>query len=394
MRITIGKPARGEKFFQRPEIRAKLKEAILDGSNILISAPRRVGKTSILLDLYDNPIDDYIIVYVDTEALDNEEDFFRRLLEELFDLDLLEKYNHINRKTLEKLSDFANRIKKVNIPVVGGLELADQKEETSYDKLVQFLSTTKLDENRILILVDEFPVTIENIHRTQGIDATKKFLQLNRTIRLNPKFNEKIQFIYTGSIGLVNVLRRFGVTEDINDLYEFFIDQLTQEDGVKFLDTILKEYGIRLSEKVLAYTIATIEWRIPFYIQSFAREIRNLHEVEKEKVLDESFIDQGLENVIDNVNIYLDHYRSRLKRTFTEDQLKFVFKVLNEISNKDNIDPSHLPEIAAEFNVLKDYEYIISTLEYDGYINNQNEDSLYRFNSPIMKLWWTKYGNK
>lgn len=75
MRITIGKPARGEKFFQRPEIRSKLKEAILDGSNILISAPRRVGKTSILMDLYDNPIDDYIIVYVDTEALDNEEDF-------------------------------------------------------------------------------------------------------------------------------------------------------------------------------------------------------------------------------------------------------------------------------------------------------------------------------
>lgn len=309
-------------------------------------------------------------------------------------MDLLEKYNHINRRTLEKLSDFANRIKKVNIPVVGGLELADQKEETSYDKLVQFLSTTKLDENRILILVDEFPVTIENIHRTQGIDATKKFLQLNRTIRLNPKFNEKIQFIYTGSIGLVNVLRRFGVTEDINDLYEFFIDQLTKEDGIKFLDTILKEYGIQLSAKVLAYTIETIEWRIPFYIQSFAREIRNLHEMEKEKVLDESFIDQGLENVIDNVNIYLDHYRSRLKRTFTEDQLKFVFKVLNEISNKDNIDPSHLPEIAAEFKVLKDYEYIISTLEYDGYINNQNEDSLYRFNSPIMKLWWTKYGNK
>jgi len=394
MRITIGKPARGEKFFQRPGIRSKLKEAILDGSNILISAPRRVGKTSILMDLYDNPIDDYIIVYVDTEALNNEEDFFRRLLEELFDLDLLEKYNHINRKTLEKLSDFANRIKKVNIPVVGGIEMADQKEETSYDKLVQFLTTTKLDENRILILIDEFPVTIENIHRTQGIDATKKFLQLNRTIRLNPKFNEKIQFIYTGSIGLVNVLRRFGVTEDINDLYEFFIDQLTEEDGIKFLDTILKEYEIQLSEKVLTYTIATIEWRIPFYIQSFAREIRNLHETEKEKELDESFINQGLENVIDNVNIYLDHYRSRLKRTFTEDQLKFVFKVLNEISNKDNLDPSQLPEIAAEFNVLKDHEYIISTLEYDGYINNQNDDKLYRFNSPIMKLWWTKYGNK
>jgi len=33
---------------------------------------------------------------------------------------------------------------------------------------------------------------------------------------------------------------------------------------------------------------------------------------------------------------------------------------------------------------------IIHSLVYDGYINNNDDVKIYRFNSPILKMWWYK----
>lgn len=396
MKITIGKPARGEKFFKRPDLRRDLVEIIEEEANILISAPRRVGKTSVLMDLFDNPIKNYIVVYADTEAVDDIDEFFEKILKELLDIDLLERYTEkLKKGVIEKFFDFSKTIKKINIPVAGEVEFDHEEKEdlSAHDQLIEFLRETDFKGNRILMLIDEFPVTIENIYKRSGLQATKTFLQTNRAIRLNPKLGDKIQFIYTGSIGLVNVLKRLGITEDINDLYEFFVPPLSQKEGFKFLSSILKAYDIKVSRNIINYALDTVEWRIPFYIQSFAREIRSLYRKEKPESIDKLFIDRALSNVIENVNIYLDHYRSRLQKTFKTNELSFVVDVLNTLANDEGLDENHLPEKAAEYEVLKEYKYIMDTLVYDGYINNDNEVKAYKFNSPIMKLWWRKYGN-
>ena len=48
MKNVIGLPARGENFYQRTREVAKVTQALANGNNIQITAPRRVGKTSIL----------------------------------------------------------------------------------------------------------------------------------------------------------------------------------------------------------------------------------------------------------------------------------------------------------------------------------------------------------
>ena len=44
--------------------------------------------------------------------------------------------------------------------------------------------------------------------------------------------------------------------------------------------------------------------------------------------------------------------------------------------------------IAVELEVLETYKDIISSLEYDGYVNNQDDTNKYIFNSPLLKQWW------
>ncbi|NOX48127.1 MAG: ATP-binding protein, partial [Chlorobi bacterium] len=71
MKVVLGHPARKKQFFKRKKIREDLIEKINNGSNLLISAPRRFGKSSILLDLIDEPIDSFYAVFIDSEHIDN-----------------------------------------------------------------------------------------------------------------------------------------------------------------------------------------------------------------------------------------------------------------------------------------------------------------------------------
>jgi uncharacterized protein len=49
MRNIIGAPAEGDDFFDRPKILAQLSRELGNLANILLVAPRRVGKTSLVL---------------------------------------------------------------------------------------------------------------------------------------------------------------------------------------------------------------------------------------------------------------------------------------------------------------------------------------------------------
>lgn len=52
--ITIGPPATGEDFFDRETLLEDIQGAVSKGS-VLLAAPRRVGKTSIMLRIRDKP---------------------------------------------------------------------------------------------------------------------------------------------------------------------------------------------------------------------------------------------------------------------------------------------------------------------------------------------------
>ena len=89
MKLSIGKTATGENFFLRNDIVVEIYEALNEGNNLLLSAPRRVGKTSIIQFIKDNPTDEYYCVYVDTEDVSDGQSFFRVLLKAIFDIEKL-----------------------------------------------------------------------------------------------------------------------------------------------------------------------------------------------------------------------------------------------------------------------------------------------------------------
>ena len=79
-KTIAGSVAEGEKYFRREGIENKLWREIEKGNHILFSAPRRVGKSSIMKFIAEHPREGYACVYENISTDGTKEEFYKRLL--------------------------------------------------------------------------------------------------------------------------------------------------------------------------------------------------------------------------------------------------------------------------------------------------------------------------
>jgi AAA+ ATPase superfamily predicted ATPase len=385
MRTIVGSIARGDQYYHRQNIRDKILSRLQCNENLLISAPRRTGKSSILLDLVDRPDERFYAVYIDTEALSSGEDFFKAVLQNLLDTDKIEKFGKFEKTIKESLKDWAGQFSSIKLgPLSVDIKSNDRK--SYHDLLNEFLSEIDLGEKRILLMIDEFPITIENISDTHGIPEALLFLSQCRAMRLNPGFKSKLSIIYSGSIGLYTAVRKISGTDKVNDLSEIQIPPLTETESVDLIHQLYgdEKEGVALSVEITAYILNKIQWWIPFYFQLLIRELSEIESMSPE----EKDIDLAFDNVVQNGNIYFEHFKSRLMRVFKDtEKLKAVYEILLTMKSKLLLSDAQILNICEKYSVRNDMEEILNVLMHDGYIVKE-VDGNYKFYSPILMQWW------
>ena len=392
MKNVVGNPARGESFYQRKREVDKIIDRISNGNNLQIAAPRRIGKTSILYYLLDNKVEDYIYVYVDTEAITDENEFYKKLLKEIIQADDFKKSGWF-QNLMQKGNKFLSKIKSVKIL---GQEVDFDEAETlnDYKAEVENLLAGLEFENkqRLILLIDEFPQTVQNIVDANNGNAEKAihFLQSNREIRLNPDINLKVTFIYTGSIGLNHTVSAINGSAFINDLNSIEVEPLIKEEAEDLLQELLALKTLSAEPEVVKYLLSKIEWLIPFHIQLVAQEILSLSD--KDGQVTTQIIDQAFDNLVTaRNNNHFEHYYSRLKRHFKNNSFMYAEELLQTIAYNDTIDKGTAYNLAVKYTVETEWRQVLEILMYDGYINNVGNNNIYRFNSPILKMWWLRF---
>jgi hypothetical protein len=384
MKNVVGQVARDDDFFPRDKIIKRLWKQIKNGSSVLISAPRRVGKTSIMRFMQDNSDSGYEIIYIMTESIDNESDYYKRLWDEVLENDLSEtgfkKFKTRSQDSIKKI------ISKISSVKADGVDLANTTTINYYERFVKLLKEIELYGDKLIIMVDEFPQTIENIRKKYDESSAIKFLQENRELRQHPKISDKVQFMYAGSIGLENIVNNLNANSTTNDLNPFTIEPLTQEESEKFISELEKTEVLKLSKELKEYIIKKIEWLIPYFIQITIKELSDEYS-DSEEELKEDSIDKIFQKMI-TVNNYFSHWNTRLNNSYKDEKYKFIVKVLNLISQTP-IDINTITNIAMGFNLDNEYKDILRALEHDGYIH-KDENNFYRFTSPILKMWWNR----
>lgn len=382
MKNIVGQTPRGKDFFPRTQIVEKIYRRLDSGSHIYISAPRRAGKTSIMRHLEDFPKDGYAFVYVSVEDIEDSENYFKLLSEELLDSNAVGKLMKASEKVssiFERFKEHVKRIKLWNIEFEAP-EKAKPKFIDEFEKLMRELDTS---DYKIVILVDEFPICLERIIAEHSEKDAVEFLHSNRSIRQRIKTG--IQFVYTGSIGLPNITRKLNATATINDLNVVSVPPLSEQEAGEFIRKLLRTYNVKYEPGTVKYLMTKLKWLIPFMIQLIAQMLIDDYENNNIRVSKKT-IDNVLEKASNHrYNLYFENYYSRLDKTLPGEESQIAKHILLLIAQQDKVPLDALKQ-------LKDARRVLEILEFDGYINNQ--DNIYSFNSPILQMWWTKYASE
>lgn len=379
MQNIVGQTPRGKDFFPRNTIVERIYRRLESGSHLFLSAPRRSGKTSIMRFLEDEPRNGFLFLYLTVEDVADSEQYFRVLSEELLQSEALSKLAKLNEKVKSSLLAFAGRFKKIK---VFGFEFETTPSEkpTFREEFENLLRNLDTDGTTICIMVDEFPVALEAIAKSKGNEEAVHFLHVNRSLRQKAK--PGIRFIYTGSIGLPNIARKLGATSTINDLAIVEIPPLLREEGIEMARKIFSNYKVNIPDETIGYMLDRIEWLMPFFIQLVIQMVIDEAESEGQHI-PKDMIDTVLAKASNHRNnIYFENYFSRLDKTLPPDESQTAKSILAEIAIKGQVP-------AASFN-QSNAPSVLEILEFDGYIH-LDESKIYRFNSPILRMWWEKF---
>ena len=379
MAIIAGQAVRGDNFWDRPYIMEDILEIIENGGHILLIAPRRVGKTSLMYRVLDTVDDEYVVIYINTQAQQSVNTFWEKLFTELMDDDFV--------ATLEnKAKNLYKKMKSIRFSEIGvkGVKFGDSK-EIDYSKAFEVLLKSLDGDKKLIVMIDEFSQTIENIINYESIQKAEQLLEEHRDLRQNHKISDNVVFIYAGSIGLESVVGRINSTRHINDLTDIQVPPLSRESAKEFINHLSETNNMNFSEDIVDYMLEKIEWYIPFYIQLISQEMKRLYR--RNPMIDKKTVDQAIENILVSKKDFI-HWEERLN-SFSKERKAFAKEVLNQISQDEKLSRRKIQNIGAKYKLKEDgLNKTIDALKYDGYINNSDDARIYRFNSPILRTWW------
>ena len=393
LKITTGSPAEGsDKYFPRPAITAKIWRKIENGEHLQLTAPRRVGKTSILKNLVKQPREGYLVKYTIVQSVDRENEFYKLLFNELVEDPQI--FGHLKgylRKASNAVKAYINSITSIGKNGVSFDRTASLDYETELKRLIRAIDDQC---EKIVLEVDEFPHAVENILKIDH-HAGIRFLQSTREFRQDHRLSQKIQFIFTGSIGLSNIVKKIDQTNLIMDLAPIPIPPLSAIEAMAFVHDLMEglnhyhQIDLPLTEKCIDHLLQKIDWLIPYYIQIMIDELCDLHE--ENVSINKKAVDEALLRIVRNRykhDNYFEHWKSRLKSAFDDlAQYNLARETLNHLSANKSIDKAAFNDLGVKHGV-DDPQYVQGVLEYDGYINEH--EGQFRFNSPILKAWWYK----
>ncbi len=391
MKNITTQPARKENFFKRDKLINKLYRKLDAGDHIFLAAPRRVGKTSIMRYLEDHPRESYNFIYLTVESVHEVETFYHKLWDALAESDFYSFFSKASQKTKNFLNTTLDRISGIGIPVLGSVIELNPSEKSSYqEEFDNVIKSFKKDKRRLVFMIDEFPQVVENINNRHGKEIATQFLHLCREQRQLSQSN--VSFIYTGVTDLLSVVRRITSPSVINDIITLEVPPLSEEEAKEMATMILKNYQVGYEVKVIDHLIEKIDWLIPFHLQLCIQEIIDIYESE-ERNITRADVNKAFDRLLHIRNSqYFEPYHTRLDEAFPDPKvLQQSIELLNYIAMNDEIGKEAAFELIGEELENDDYERVIETLQFDGYLKYDEECEVYQFTSRLIKMWWQKF---
>ena len=319
-KTIMGSVATGAYYYPRTAIVNEIWQELSKGSYILIAAPRRVGKTSIMRDLERNPRAGYIVKFESIQAVQSEAEFYETLYRLV--LSCLEK----SLKAKKGILNFFKKKQISEIDIKGKIKIEDR----AFNFLNEInLIFRELDEQSetIVLLLDELPEVLHSLNKSGKAEEAKAILKQLRTWRQS-NF-KKLQFVLAGSIGIHYVVKTIeGRTSDLNDLKKINCEPLSKAEAIAYIDWATTDASITYDISMKTYFLQKIQhFYTPYFINLMLAEIDALGRKDDNNQLSPKVIDLAFDKVVKNNEHFAD-WKNRLADYMPKSDFEFVNEIL------------------------------------------------------------------
>ena len=375
----IGPPVEGEDFFGREKEIRKANRLLDSNHSLLLSAPRRIGKSSLAKRLIEEKKQQgWKCVYIDLEETTTEEGFLRLVIEAF-------KENGIWKQLAEGMSkglvSVLDRIEKISL---GPVDLNIGKREEQEDLYKNLKELIKHDEDTFIV-VDELTLFLGILNKSEnGAEKVAFILNWLRSLRQVSKTN--VRWLFCGSVGLRNFTSAMNLGYTINDLMEFGLGELSREESEGLLSGLCKSEDMEMGEELINYTLDKLHWNIPYFIQVIFSKLAEEYEDEVTKEsIDIAYNKLCSENYLSTWSERLSEYRE-----FEVPARQILKSLSTQPAGMERDAMLNILMTGQDASKVEEIDYLLSKvlemLENDGYILKM--DSIRAFRSPLLRDYW------
>jgi len=386
MTLRIGSPAEGEDFFDRTIERAQLWR-VLPANHVVLSAPRRIGKTSLLKRLvHEAEHHGLLPAYLDVSRRESALDLIGAVSEAFPERSIAA---HMARAGQHALG-WLNRIGRIRIDAgeLGGFELESRAAGAKTWQESAELLAQRLSPRPVLIVLDEFSVFIQRLldHKP---DEARLLLATLRSWRQAD--GVACRFVFSGSIGLNRLLERHRLQTETNDCDDFRLGPFAEPDAVAMVSTLAAREGWPLAPNDAAALCRRVGWLSPYYLVTVLEEairaamMRLRVQAPTGQPLTPADLDQAFHELLDTRSKF-NHWYVRLADHFDSTTLPWVHLALARLAAR----PQGLREttLCNLKGAPHDPQATLLQLEEHGYIVRDGE--LVQYQSPLLRQYWHK----
>ena len=391
----IGSPVRGKDCFGREKFVELVWQKISRGS-ILLAAPRRFGKTSVMYRLIDEPRNKTKVIHADLQSFTEPTELLIELIEKLSkDESFDNTVGKIGFLTKELWKSFRNTFEEVDLYAVK-IKLRENIREDWQSKGKEiFEKVSQIDETVIFIL-DEFPMMLDAMLKNNRREEAKTLLRWFRSLRLAPELQDKIRFVIAGSIGIDHILNQLDEIASINDFEKLKLEPFSPKVANEFIDELCKTHSLPLTEEVKSKILESVGKPIPYFIQVLFSEVHKTYFLDDEEITEKTIEKIYRDKVLGvDCKTYFEYYYERLRLYYAPDEEKAARGILREIAVEGDLKKTTcyqiFKKVLGKKADLENFGGLMTELENDFYVTFNYETDSYEFGSKLLRDWWLRH---
>lgn len=392
----------GDQFFDREVELRLLRDRVENGMHTLLTAQRRMGKTSLVRELLRQLDEDgeFATIFVDLEGAMDAADAVAEIATQAR---LLQGFrSRITSWLRNSVRDVRDNIEELGVSELR-VRLRAGLDAGSWQRVGdQIFEALAANDRPVVLAIDELPILVSRLLKGHEYHITRERLALTDSFmgwlrKCCQSYEGRICLIISGSIGLEPVLSQAGLSAHANVYTAFDLRPWPHDVGVDCLAALARGHEIHLPDEIKREMCRRLRCCVPHHVQLFFHHLYEhlVRDQRNEATLNDVDLVYHRDLLSVRGQASLVHYEERLRMVLGDEGYTEALSLLSEaVVNGGQLTHKVIELYRSEAANTGEGDRVLNVLyvlQHDVYL--EECDGGYAFVSGLVEDWWrARYG--